>query len=206
MMVKEFLKFSIQSMSQTPVTMRQDGDVLNGYDVVMAVAGTNMNQRYFSKDVLAELAPTFKGVPLNLDHNTEQVGAIVGYVSDAWEENSKLVGNIVLSPQTSQYKTAYGYISSRFDAQEIPNVSVGIWADVDFDEEENRYNISGGYADHLALVTHGACDPSMGCGVGIGVVDDTSDMCDCNSIDDEEIDKELLLKQILMKKIKTMEE
>jgi len=216
-MVKEYLTFDAQAVERTMIVCSDNPDV-EEYNVVMAVEGTNHNRAYFSNEVLSELAPTFVGVPLNLDHDTEHVSSIVGYIKDSKVVDGKLVGKAVLSPNTSNYKSAHGYISSRFDAGGIPNVSVGIWADVDYNEEENRKDILGGYADHLALVVHGACDEGMGCGVGLGILDEETECKTCEDYHiklnvvfdfdstEEEDEQNEILKQVLIKKIRHKEE
>lgn len=209
-MVLEYMSFSAESFTESMMQC-DDTSQDDGYNVVMATVGMNKNRANYTEAGLNILAPTFEGVPINLDHDADRVCSVVGYITQPRIVDNKLVGKAVFSPKTEKYQTVMGFISSRFSAGQIPNVSVGIWAEVEYDEEENVKHIHGGYADHLAIVTNGACDPKMGCGLGLGLNPNISDDCKCtentSTVDDSDNDEsDELLKQILLKKIRQKEE
>lgn len=153
----------------------------------MLVGDGTYNGMYFPASELEKCYKTFEGKPININHSDEKIEDIVGYLKDVDFKDGKITAVPVFDEETSKYDEAMGYIKSRVNAGDIPNVSVGIWLERRNDELENgdmrptAYNCEG---DHLALVVHGACNPESGCGIGLSTVDSsTFDTCTFSPVD-----------------------
>jgi len=132
------------------------------------------NGIYFPKEELEKFYQTFNKQPININHS-DKIEDIVGYITKPKFENDKITVKPVLDSETSKYNVAQGYINSRIRADSVPEVSIGVWIDKTFIEEEDRDNYpsnavfvaSNGEGDHLSIVTRGACSPKDGCGIGL---------------------------------------
>lgn len=177
----------------------------------MLVGNGTYNGVFFPAEELEKSFFTFEGRPINLNHSSENVEDIVGYVVDTEFDEGRLTCRPVFDEETAKYNEAMGYIKSRFHAGDIPNVSVGIWLDRMLEEDEEtgkeRYvarNIDG---DHLALVVHGACNPGDGCGIGLSsdktitTPNDTLTITHDEYVEDVDIYKDLEI-ELMKEKIK----
>lgn len=147
-----------------------ENDMSTTYDTTMIVGNGTYNGVYFPEEELQKAAESFLSVPINLDHSDDTVKDVVGYVSDVVYENGRLKSHTVFDKDTKEYDTAIGYIKSRQRAGDVPNVSIGVWLELEEEKLSNddtrlvARNLEG---DHLALVVHGACNPDDGCGIGM---------------------------------------
>jgi hypothetical protein len=132
------------------------------------------NGIYFPKSVLEKCYKSFDKQPININHS-DKVEDIVGHIAEPRFDSNKITVRPVLHENTVKYNVAQGFINSRIRANAVPEVSVGIWVDKTFIDEEERENYpnnaifvaSNGEGDHLSLVTRGACSPEDGCGIGL---------------------------------------
>jgi len=136
----------------------------------MLVGDGTYNGVFFPKEELELSYGSFEKKPINLNHSADAVEDIVGYLEDVRYNDGKITAKPVFDEETGKYKSAMGYMKSRFNAGSVPNVSVGVWLDRLNEEDESgkermtARNLDG---DHLALVVHGACNPNDGCGIGM---------------------------------------
>lgn len=130
------------------------------------------NGIFFPSDEIEKSYLSWDRQPINLNHS-DAVEDIVGYVTEPMFDKvtKKFSVKPVLDPSTSKYGIANGYITSRFNAGSIPEISIGVWCSKDFVEEERKdgatFIAKDLEGDHLALVTRGACSPKQGCGIGL---------------------------------------
>ena len=128
------------------------------------------NGIHFPLDEVQKVEALWDKKPIVMNHESDDIGRIVGYITEPKMEESKMTIKPVLDPVTADYKKANGYIQTRFNAGDIPNVSVGVWADrvLERDEDGNKKMVARNLEpDHLGLVVHGACNPQDGCGIGM---------------------------------------
>ena len=201
------------------------------YDTTMIVGDGTYNGIYFPVEELEKSFTTFDGVPINLNHSDDRIEDIVGYVKDPYIKDGKLVAKTVFDSRTAKYNDVSGYIQSRFSAGDYPNVSIGVWLDrveepLSSDSSKTRTTARDLKADHLAVVVHGTCNPSDGCGIGLSNFYYSPEAatyrtdCECgtweitftdeNTKDDAELDrlrieieKEKLRQQIIKERNKT---
>jgi hypothetical protein len=136
----------------------------------MLVGDGMYNGMYFPASELEKCYKTFEGKPININHSDEKIEDIVGYLRDVDFKDGRITAVPVFDEETSKYDEAMGYIKSRVNAGDIPNVSVGIWLsrqDEVLEDGEIRPTAYDCEGDHLALVVHGACSPESGCGIGL---------------------------------------
>lgn len=148
----------------------KEDDTATTYDTTMIVGNGTYNGVYFPEEELRKAAESFQGVPINLDHNDDTIKDVVGYVSDVVYDNGSLRSRTVFDKDTKEYDTAIGYIKSRNRAGDIPNVSIGVWLELEeeqLDDNDTRLVARNLEGDHLAVVVHGACNPDDGCGIGM---------------------------------------
>lgn len=149
------------------------GDDIGIDSCTMLVGDGIYNGVRFPSSEIEKAYHTFSGKPINLNHSDDRVEDIVGYIKDVEYKDNKLTCKPVFNEDTAKYKEAIGFIKSRFDAGDIPNVSIGVWLDREIEENEEtgeqEFVARELEGDHLALVVHGACNPSDGCGIGIGL-------------------------------------
>lgn len=161
---------------------------------VMIVGEKEYNGVHFFTNEIKKSVKSFDGVPINIDHSDDKIGDIVGYIKDVKMDGDKLICVPVFDRETKRYDEVMGYIKTRFNAGSIPNVSIGAWVDiVEVKDEEGKtvelwgFDIEG---DHLAVVVHGACSPSDGC--GIGLTNDKFDVKDEDYVNNDEYKKTIL--------------
>lgn len=137
----------------------------------MIVGDNTFNGVYLPCEELEKSYKSFEGKPININHSSETVEDIVGYMKDVKFEDGKITCKPVFDEDTVKYPVVIGYINSRFNAGDIPNVSIGVWLDTVMekmgDGEQERLVGRELEGDHLAVVVHGACNPDDGCGIGI---------------------------------------
>jgi hypothetical protein len=105
-----------------------------------------------------------------MNHYDKEIEYIVGHLEDIQFDGTKITGKPVFDPETSKYKEVMGYIRSRFNAGDIPNVSIGAYGNriLEKDDDGNdRMTARNLEPDHLGIVVHGACNPETGCGIGL---------------------------------------
>jgi hypothetical protein len=138
----------------------------------MIVGDSTFNGIYIPAEELEKSYKSFEGKPININHNSDTVEDIVGYMRNVSFKDGKITCNPVFDVCTSKYPVVMGYINSRVNSGGIPNVSIGIWADAIMEkygeDEQERLVARNLEGDHLAVVVHGACSDSDGCGIGIG--------------------------------------
>jgi len=133
-----------------------------------------LNGIFFPSSEIEKAYMSWDRQPINLDHS-DKVEDIVGFISEPmYDKNEKKLSvKLVIDNNMPKSNIANGYINSRLFAERIPQVSVGVWMDrIRLDDDVKRTdgaifearNLSG---DHLAIVSHGACSPQMGCGIGL---------------------------------------
>jgi hypothetical protein len=140
-------------------------------DTTLIVGNGTYNGLYFPTEELEKGFLTFQGVPININHSDDRIEDIVGYVDKPYMKNERIKGKTIFTKGTAKYDATMGYIKSRFEAKDYPNVSIGVWVDrvaeqMD-DSDDVRMTARNLKADHLAVVVHGACNPESGCGIGM---------------------------------------
>jgi len=170
MVNKERVMLHLDAQMSCRIDLADNKEELKMDRCTMLVGDGTYNGVYFPKEELELAHMSFEKKPINLNHSADAVEDIVGYLEDVRFEDGKITAKPVFDEDTSKYKSAFGYMKSRFNAGSIPNVSVGVWLDRLNEEDENgkersvARNLDG---DHLALVVHGACNPEDGCGIGM---------------------------------------
>ena len=132
------------------------------------------NGIYFPSDEIEKAFSSWDKKPINLDHS-DKVEDIVGYVVEPKYDKAtkKLSVKPVLDDSMHKTVIAKGYIDGRKKAGGVPEVSVGVWMDkIPIENFEERtdgamYIAHELQGDHLAIVSHGACSPEKGCGIGL---------------------------------------
>lgn len=170
-MKKERVLLHLSTQLQpTQLTKLGEGDI--SLDTTMIVGDGKYNGIFFPAEELEKSYMSFDGVPININHSDDKIEDIVGYVKEPYMEGNKLKARTIFDSNTSKYDAAMGYVQSRFDAGDYPNVSIGVWLDrveepLSEDSKERRLTARNLKADHLAIVVHGACNPNDGCGIGL---------------------------------------
>jgi len=166
----------------------------------MLVGDGTYNGVFFPCEEIEKAFMSFEGKPININHNAETVEDIVGHLKDVRYEDGKLTATPIFNEKTVKYDAVMGYINSRFEAKDIPNVSVGVWLNRELEEngetKEKRYVARELEGDHLAVVVHGACNPGDGCGIGIGLNNDVTISHDEYVARDEEYERMKLMVEI----------
>ena len=200
-MSEQVLLHLCASLQTKSVLMNESGDQEITVDRSTILVGDGTyNGIFFPADEVQRATLGFDKQPINLDHS-DLVENIVGYVTEPLFEGNKISVKPVLDQDTFKYKVAKGYIDSRLRAGMIPEVSIGVWCDKEFEDLNGTETLVARnlHADHLAIVTRGACSPQDGCGIGLKheevtvVVTNDSDKY------------EYYTKEILKQKIKSLE-
>jgi len=134
------------------------------------IGGGTYNGIYFPTDEITKVEQMWDKKPIVMNHEAMDVGKIVGYIKEPYMLENRMTVDPFLDPVTADYKKALGYVKTRFNAGDVPNVSVGVWTDrvLEEDEEGNeRLTARNLEPDHLGLVVRGACNPEDGCGIGM---------------------------------------
>ena len=203
---REYITMSFQLVQKKQVK-ESDGFELD--NCVMLVTDTiTGNRTYFPHEEVEKAVDYWDGLPINLNHELDDIRTIVGHLEDVRLEDNRLLCRPVFDEGTKEYDTAMGFIKSRFSAGDYPNVSVGLWASSTMetiDEEKDVKVLRSHEPDHLALVVKGSCNPDLGC--GIGIVDNSSVTIHSEDYVDLGIEelKQKIEKEILMEKIKLEE-
>ena len=165
------------------------------------------NRTYFPREEIEKTVHLWEGLPIVINHESEDIRTIVGHISNVELKGNNLTCQPVFEKDTVGYPVVEGYIKSRVNANDFPNVSVGLWADT---EHESKNGIDGVRVlrnhdpDHLGVVVHGSCDPSKGCGIGLS--EQKEDFVDLTVDHDEYVGKDSLYedlkKEIIVEKIK----
>jgi len=166
----------------------------------MLVGDGTYNGVFFPCEEIEKAFMSFEGKPININHNAETVEDIVGFLKNVEFDDGKLTATPVFDKDTVKHDAVMGYMSSRFKAGDIPNVSVGVWLNREIEEneetKEKRYVARELEGDHLAVVVHGACNPQDGCGIGIGLNNDITISHDEYVADDEAYERMKLMVEI----------
>ena len=164
------------------------------------------NHTYFPIEELEKAVSYWEGLPIVINHESEDIRTIVGHISNVELKGNRLTCIPVFNEKTTGYPIVMGYIESRFDAGDNPNVSVGLWADSEtktMDGVEGVRVLSNHEPDHLGVVVHGSCDPSKGCGIGLS---EQKKVDEYIVLDEDYVGKEDLYenlkKEIIVEKIK----
>lgn len=139
-------------------------DEIHVKDTVAIVGDGTYNGIFFPAEEIEKAYKTMERQPFVLDHS-DKVEDEIGYVTDVKFKDGKLVLTPIIIEDTAKAEIAKGFIRSRFSANRLPEVSVGVWATLEEDEDGKKVARNLQF-DHLALVTRGACSPSDGCGIG----------------------------------------
>ena len=166
---KRKVLFHLSGSIELPIKKLDETDeqFYNEYNTVMIVGDGEYNSTYFPADEVEKAVSSFEGVPININHNDETIEDIVGYVKDVKYEDKKLYATAIFDRRTSKYGAVNGYIQSRKSANDVPNVSIGVWIDVAEEKigKEIKTVARNLRGDHLAVVVRGACNPEDGCGI-----------------------------------------
>jgi len=194
-----------------PMDLKEDErqHEIDFYRATILVGDGTYNGIYFPREELQRAFMSWDRQPINLDHS-DRVEDIVGYIKDvAYDlKNSKITVQPVIADYLPKSVVAKGYIASRLEAGAIPEVSVGVWVDREYEEDENgneRLTARNLQGDHLALVTRGACSPKDGCGIGLNQNEPINDTFTFSIEYNEDDEKERLMKELLKEKIKKEE-
>jgi hypothetical protein len=160
------------NLAKPDVSLEQK-DIIGNLDRSTILVGEGVyNGIFFPSDEIEKSYLSWDRQPINLNHS-DAVEDIVGYVSEPQYDKitKRFSVKPVLDKSTSKYDIANGYITSRFNAGSIPEISIGVWCSKDLVEEERKdgaiFIAKDLEGDHLALVTRGACSPKQGCGIGL---------------------------------------
>ncbi len=166
------------NLSKMRLSLKTDTDK-DAYDTVMIVGDGTYNGVYFPHEELNKAASSFEGKPININHNDDTIEDIVGYIKDVAYEDGKLRATAYFDTDTVKYDAVSGYINSRKNAGDTPNVSIGVWLELEeekLSENETRTTARNLEGDHLAIVVHGACNPDDGCGIGMSTFETDNDI------------------------------
>ena len=204
---REYIKMSFP-LAQKKQVNESDGFELDNCVMLMTDTITG-NNTYFPREEVEKVVDYWNGLPINMNHERDDIRTVVGHITDVKLEENRLMCKPVFDKETKEYDTAMGFIKSRFNAGDYPNVSVGLWADGTVEtigEQENVKVLRRHEPDHLSLVVHGSCDSALGC--GIGIVNNSSVTIPSEEYVDlgiEELEKKLR-KEIIEEEIKKLEE
>jgi len=153
-----------------PADVKNSEGVYEIARTTMLIGDGIFNGRLFPKEEMEKSLSAWEGKPFILNHDSYDIGQVVGFLTDAKIEGDKLTVQPVLDPVTKNYDVAKGYIQSRFNAGDTPNVSVGMYVDnryEDINGVEDQWVVRNWKPDHLGIVMNGACNPDDGCGIGM---------------------------------------
>lgn len=187
--------------------INEAGDTEMSVDrTTMLVGDGTYNGVYFPADEVEKSILGWNGVPIVYDHS-DSVKDAVGDVTEVQYE--KLSKKLTMKPIISGYPesaNALMYVKARQKAGVVPEVSVGVWADKDVEEINGKETLVARnlHADHLALVSRGACSPEAGCGVGLSNDSVTITLEDNEYKESDELEK--LKLKIKIEELKLKEE
>lgn len=205
-----------------PLVQKKQVKESDGFELdscVMLVTDTiTRNRTYFPHDEVEKVVDRWKGLPINLNHERDDIRTVVGHLEDVRLEGNKLMCRPVFDEGTKEYDTTMGFMKSRFKAGDNPNVSVGLWANGTSEsvgEEKDVKILREHEPDHLAIVVRGSCDSDIGCGIGLSekqtitipheeYVDGSKD--EYNNLKKEIIKEKISLRRLNMTEEQTMEE
>jgi hypothetical protein len=139
------------------------------FDDAVAIVGDGVyNGILFTADEIKKAYKTMDNQPLNLDHS-ERVEDEIGFAHLPRWENNRMMVTPFINKRAPKAAVAMAYINGRFAAGKAPEVSVGVWLNLEYDDENDEAPPVARdlQFDHLALVTRGACSPEDGCGIGM---------------------------------------
>jgi hypothetical protein len=150
--------------------LNEQGDTEFKVDrTTMLVGDGTYNGVYFPAEEVEKSLFSWNGVPIVYDHSDSVKDAVGDVTEVTYEPASKKLTMKPLIEGYPESENALMYIKARQKAGVVPEVSVGIWADKKMEEIDGVETLVARnlYADHLALVSRGACSPEAGCGVGL---------------------------------------
>ena len=204
-MSKEYIEMSFQLKCKKVTEDSTNNTNIDVCTMLMADIVTH-NGTYFPREEVEKSVSYWEGLPIVINHESEDIRTIVGHISNVELKGNNLTCKPVFNSETVGYPVVMGYIRSRFDAGDNPNVSVGLWADsktTTINDVEGVRVLSGYEPDHLGVVVHGSCDPSKGCGIGLT---EQKKVDEYIVLDEDYVGKEDLYenlkKEILVEKIK----
>jgi len=171
-MKKDRVLMHLSSRMFKPLVNKDKPDTFSEFDRATLIVGDGTyNGIYFPAEELEKAYLSWEKQPINLDHS-DSVMDEIGFIKNVMYDkvNKKITAKPILNPTAAKISVAAGYINGRIAASKIPEVSIGVWADRNYelvDDEHERLTARNLEGDHLALVTRGACSPEAGCGIGL---------------------------------------
>jgi len=173
----------------------------------MLVGDGTYNGIFFPADEVEKSLFSWDSVPIVYDHSDSVKDAVGDVTETHYDKGTK---RLTMKPVIDGYpesENALKYIRARQNAGAVPEVSVGVYAtrkEETLENGETRVVAKDLRADHLALVSRGACSPEGGCGVGLKNDSATVSLVDNEYVESDEIEKMKL--RIAIKKLKLKEE
>lgn len=143
-------------------------DTVNSTRATVMVGDQFYHDIWFPVDELARGYLSLSNKPVKLNH-TDDIEYEIGYGRDPQFSDGKITIQPVIVPETKHASTALGWMKCRYDAGQVPEVSVEVW--VDRKQEivgDREVTVARDLEfDGFALVSRGACSPESGCGIGM---------------------------------------
>ena len=171
----------------------KDKDTIGISDgVTMIIGDTTYNGRYFPVEELQQSIKAWEGMPIVLDHN-ETIENVVGHIEDV-KLDAKRLRAIPYIDNYEKSHMAKTYIDEQRRLGQHANVSISAWYRPSFETingNENTLVTRDLEPAHLAIVVHGACSPSKGCGIGLEASDSNSIARVIDELERKELVKEI---------------
>ena len=167
-MTKEYFEMSVPLYPKRIETESVETPTDLGICHMMSADTVTRNGTYYPYDELEKSVPLWEGLPILINHETDDIRTVVGHLSDVKMNSTALTCKPVFESTSVGYPIVQGYINARVNANAIPNVSIGVWANAENSEKDGEeIRILRDYEpDHLGIVVNGSCNPALGCGIG----------------------------------------
>lgn len=152
-------------------------DTVNNTRAVVMVGDNFYHDIYFPVEELEKSYLSLTNKPVKLNH-TDDIEYEIGYSRDPQFHSGKISVQPVIVPETKHAGTALGWIKCRRDAGQAPEVSVEVWVTHDkgvVNDKEVTVARELEF-DGFALVSRGACSPEAGCGIGMTMFAEGTDI------------------------------